>query len=77
MSWNYRILRHDPLIPGRDEPWYAVHEVYYDGGGIVGWTEKPVAVSGESVEEVMETLVKMACAIGKPVLRAEDLPGAK
>lgn len=32
MTWNYRLMRHDPrtMPDGSGETWLAIHEVYYD-----------------------------------------------
>ena len=38
--WNYRLILHDT----DDNPWYGLHEVFYDKGDAVnGWTENPIS----------------------------------
>ena len=51
--WNNRIIKHEK----DDTVWYAVHEVFYnDNGGINGYTENPITILGETVEEVKSQL---------------------
>ena len=51
--WNNRIVKHEK----DDAVWYAVHEVFYnDNGGINGYTEDPITVLGETVEDVKSQL---------------------
>lgn len=53
--WHYQLMRH------RDddsEPFFAIHEYYPTEDGD-GWTESPVFVDGESVEEVKQVLQMM------------------
>ena len=47
--WNNRIIKHEK----DDTVWYSVHEVFYhENGGIVGYTEDPTTILGETVEDV-------------------------
>ena len=51
--WNNRIVKHKK----DDAVWYSVHEVFYnDNGGINGYTEDPISIVGETVEEVKSQL---------------------
>ena len=51
--WNNRIVKHEK----DDTVWYAVHEVFYnDNGGINGYTEDPITILGETVEDVKSQL---------------------
>ena len=54
-TWHYQLMRHK-TEDGED--YYAIHEYYpmEDGDG---WTETPVVVDGNSVEEVKEVLQMM------------------
>ena len=46
-SWHYQLMKHDG--------YYAVHEFYpSDDGG--SWTEKPVDISGDSVQDIKESI---------------------
>jgi hypothetical protein len=56
MSWNYRLVRCDVSSP--TEPWYEMREVYYDEAGeIMGWTAKPVTVTGNDPKEIAADLI--------------------
>jgi len=72
-------MRHDPktMPDGSGETWLAIHEVYYDenlasSGGpkkiVVDYTEKPVTVEGETIEEVRQVLLQMLEALDAPIL---------
>jgi len=54
--WHYQLMRHKNTVSGRD--YYAIHEYYplEDGDG---WTERPVFIDGDSVEEVKNVLMMM------------------
>ena len=48
--WNNRIVKHDE----HGSVWYSVHEVFYnENGGINGFTEEPITILGETVEDVI------------------------
>jgi len=79
MTWNYRLMRRSYTHPSTQETetTLAIHEVYYRDGSVddtrlssseVGYTKEPVAVTGETVDEVRETLLMMLDALEKPVL---------
>ena len=51
--WNNRIIKHEK----DGTAWYSVHEVFYsESGGINGYTEDPITILGETVEEVKSQL---------------------
>lgn len=61
MSWNIRIMRHTK--PGE---WYALHEVYYDDDGrVISWTQEPLDISGESVEEIYHYIKLIGDSLSK------------
>lgn len=64
MHWNHRIVRR--TIGG--ETLLGIHEVFYGMDDGTGWTDEPVAVIGESVEELRETLGRMLRALDKPII---------
>jgi hypothetical protein len=65
MSWNYRVMR--KTVDG--ETSWGVHEVFYDDDGrVTGWTPEPVAVAGDSLEEIQQQLARMAEAAERPPL---------
>lgn len=55
MSWNNRIMRH---IEEDGSIWYGMHEVFYDDDGkISGWTEDAVLFGGESLRDLIASIV--------------------
>ena len=53
MMWNNRIVKHKK----DDAVWYSVHEVFFNSrGDIFGYTEEPITILGETVEEVKTKL---------------------
>ena len=68
-SWNYRVIRTED----GDEPWYAIHEVYYDDNHAVdGYTLRPVTVSGNSIDDLRWTLEQMLKSLDKEVIEEEE-----
>ena len=60
--WNNRIVQHekDGII------WCSVHEVFYnENGGINGYTEEPITIVGDTVEDVKSQLEMIAKDIEK------------
>lgn len=71
MVWNYRVMKHKAKPPESLEDWYGIHEVYYDKVGNkikLGWTEKPLELSFETVKDLQETIKMVQLAFTKPVL---------
>jgi len=65
MSWNYRVIKH--IDKGRE--WYAIHEVYYNNGGLPdSCTKEPVYPSGEDVGELNDDFEYYKSALSKPYL---------
>jgi hypothetical protein len=55
-----------------DSIYYAIHEVYYDEDGKVnGWTEEPIRILAESLEDLKFTLERLVECFDKPVLDEE------
>ena len=54
-TWHYQLMRHKKED---SEDYYAVHEYYPMEEGDA-WTEQPIPVDGESVEEVKNVLMMM------------------
>lgn len=56
--------------------WYAVHEYYpselFDEGESAGWTQNPVDVTGDSVEDVVWSLKAMLHDIEKHGVKDYD-----
>lgn len=83
MSWNFRVMRHTQVDKesGRVSEWLAFHEVYYESIEVndlevtsadVGYTENPVAMTAESVEELRFMLTRMLGALDKPILEYKE-----
>ncbi len=70
MSWNHRIMRR----VGKDgEPYYGIHEVYYDKNDKVeGYTENAVAPFGETEEELRRDVRRMEEAFRLPALDYDE-----
>jgi hypothetical protein len=67
MGWNHRVIKEGDEA----DSWYAIHEVYYDRDSkdlVQGWTENPVRVIGDSLEDLRWTLEKMLESLDKPVI---------
>jgi len=53
--WHYQLMRH---TDESGDTYLAIHEYYPDKDGD-GWTEAPVDVTGDTVNEVKEVLQMM------------------
>ena len=70
MSWNYRVIEFDG---GDDQdPWRAIHEVYYEDGVPVAYEESPAVIHWDLDEDPVEILSLVGLAILKPVLSEHD-----
>jgi hypothetical protein len=74
MTWNYRIIHRDVTYP--TEPWYELHEVYYDENGkIKNYTAAPVEIGGDSCRGILSQLLMMANDAHRyPILKESKLP---
>jgi len=69
-SWNHRVVKR--IYPM--DTMYGIHETYYeDDDSVMGITENPTPVVGESVEELRETLERMLKALDEPVLNYDEV----
>ncbi len=68
MGWNHRILAHQH----NDEVYFMIHEVHYDEDTPRAYTEKGVAVGGDSIKDITWVLHKMLACRKKPILWAGD-----
>jgi hypothetical protein len=60
--WNNRIIQHEK----DGTVYYSVHEVFYSkNGGINGYTEEPITILGETVEDVKTQLEMIMTDIEK------------
>jgi hypothetical protein len=66
--WNHRIIRHID----DDSIYYAIHKFYYDEDGKVkGWTEEPIRIMEEGLEDLKVTLQRLIESFDNPVLDEE------
>ena len=69
--WNYRVVRHDD----KGQPWYAIHEAYYDENNRVeSITQESVKPGGETLQELQEDLKWMLKGMAAPVLDYDKIP---
>jgi len=68
MIWNHRVVKRTVTECGEPVEQFGIHEVFYDidGPGRHAWTNEPVGVAGESIEELRETLERMLGALDEP-----------
>jgi len=70
MHWNYRIIQ---TAQPDGEPWFAIHETYYnESGEPATWTCEPVALSGESVRDLIKDVAWILKGLTEPVLVLKD-----
>ena len=67
--WHYQLMRH---TDDNGEEYFAIHEYYQLDGGGGGWTEAPVDVVGDTIEEVKEVLQMMLEDIEKHGVKDYD-----
>jgi hypothetical protein len=76
MSWHHRVIKH---TSGIGETYYGVHEVYHgldkDHPDALAWTDEPVRVMGDTIDDLRWTLTKMLEALDRPVIDAETTEG--
>ena len=62
MTWNYRVIERNGYL--------QIHEVYYDEGGVSKhlWTEDPVIIGGETLEELQQAYEWFGLAISRSIL---------
>jgi tetrahydromethanopterin S-methyltransferase subunit H len=64
--WNHRVVK-ERLRDGTD--WYSVREVFYNNdGSIYAYTEEPVDICGESVENMREYCQWVMDCLDKDIL---------
>jgi hypothetical protein len=63
--WNHRVIKEQ--LAGED--WYSVREVFYnDDDSIYAYTEEPVDICGESIENLREYLQWCLASLDKDIL---------
>lgn len=74
MYWNNRVFRRYADINGVPEPFYTMHEVYYnENNEIDGYIEDEKAPWGQDVEELRTVLQWMLEACDRPVIDILEL----
>ncbi|MBI5103130.1 MAG: hypothetical protein HZB33_15045 [Nitrospirae bacterium] len=64
--WNYRVIENEEV--------FRIHEVYYNSKGeITGFSENPITPLGETLDELRGDLEYYIQALGRPVLKIEDI----
>lgn len=63
--WNYRVLANQE----HKVTTFGIHEVYYEHGKPVSYTEKSISPYGESAKELKKCLKMMRRALKEPVIR--------
>ena len=72
MTWNHRVLTKEYKGFNEIEVQYGVHEVFYTNGVPDACTENPVAVAGDNIKDLKQTLRWMRKALRQPVLDYAD-----
>lgn len=68
MTWNYRIVKRTE----RGEDFFAIHEAFYTDNRPTNITTEPIALHGESLEDLAKNLEQQQAAFRQPVLNYED-----
>lgn len=66
MVWNHRVMKRVGKDTG--EKFFTIHEVFYEGGIVTGWTENGVAPMGFTKKELKKELKRMLDSCDSPVL---------
>lgn len=77
MVWNYRvIMKTSYMLSGEKQVEYGIYEAYYDDHDkdkVTSWSANPVAIYGETLEELKQVYEIYGLALSKPVLIWDDL----
>lgn len=75
--WNYRVMmtktpqKYDlESMDLNNYISYGIHETYYRGDKVIGWTDNPVEIQEESLKDLKKTLKNMLHACKLPILDA-------
>lgn len=73
MTWDYRVLAKEYKGFNETEILFGIHEVYYNDDGEPDMcTEDAVAVIGDNLAELVQTLDWMRKAFLRPILSSAD-----
>ena len=67
-TWNHRVMKHKD----GEQDWFQIHEVYYKGDNVDGYTENGISVGGNTIEELREVLNLMLESLDKEVLKPKE-----
>ena len=69
MTWNYRvIMKTYKTLSGEEEIEFGIYEAYYDKDKVTSWSANPVAIYGETLEELKQVYKMYGLALSKPIL---------
>lgn len=68
---KYRLFQHEDKNGNLS---YSIHEVYYDGEDILGYSKLPVFLIGDKKGRLKKQLKKIKNAFKKPIFLAQDFP---
>lgn len=71
VHWNHRVLAHKEWD---DSFYYQIHEVHYEDGVPVSYTERGIPVGGDCLEDLNQVLDWMRDCLSKPILSVENFP---
>lgn len=72
IHWNYRVIE---FVEHNGIPWRAIHEVHYEKGDPVGYSENPAVIvwdTDEGDSSPINTLDWMRKALEQPILVETD-----
>ena len=69
--WNHRVIKKN-VADGSD--WFGIHEVFYnDDDTIWSYTENPISIVGESIDDLRQTLEWMLSCLDNPILVYDEI----
>jgi len=66
--WNHRVVKRIVREFDKDVEWFGIHECFYGPSDESGWTDEPITVEGESIDELREALERMLRCLDRPVI---------
>ena len=60
MTWRYGVIKKTEKIGKKVYHSYDVHEIHLSAdGSVIGWTEEPITVSGETLADIRWMIMAM------------------
>lgn len=72
--WNYRLIKMDKSCP--EEPWYQVHEVWYENDVPNAYSESAITLGGDSLDEIMDQMMLISRGINEKSVLLESVLSA-